>query len=50
MEKHGEEIEVTEIEASGGVKNHNVRIVLGISLLLTVAVLSAIWIYGAAMI
>ena len=49
MEKHGEEIEVTEVEASGGVKNHNVRIVLGVSLLLTIVLLSAIWIYGATL-
>lgn len=48
MEKHGEEIEVTETEASGGVKNHNVRIMLGVSLLLVIVVLSAIWITGAA--
>lgn len=48
MERHGEEVQVTEIEASGGVKNHNVRIVLGISLLLVIVLLSAIWITGAA--
>jgi hypothetical protein len=49
MEKHGEEVEVTETEASGGVKNHNVRIVLAISLFLAIAALSLIWITGAAL-
>lgn len=49
MEKRGEEIEVTETEASGGVKNHNVRIVLGVSLFLVIALLSIIWITGAAL-
>jgi hypothetical protein len=48
MERHGEEVELTETEASGGVKNHNVRIVLMISLLLAIGALSAIWIFGAA--
>lgn len=49
MEKHGEEVQVTETEASGGVKHHNVRIVLMVSLVLTIGLLSAIWIFGAAM-
>jgi hypothetical protein len=49
MEKNGDEIAVTEIEASGGVKNHNVRIVLGVSMLLVIVLLSAIWITGAAL-
>lgn len=48
MQRHGDEIEVTETEASAGVKNHNVRIVLGVSLLLVIVLLSAIWITGAA--
>ena len=40
-------VEVTEEEASGGVKNHGVRYVLAISLLLAIAVLSAMWIIAA---
>jgi hypothetical protein len=48
MERRGEEIEVTEVEASGGVKYHNVWIVLVISLFLAIAALSAIWIFGAS--
>ena len=35
--------ELTEEEASGGVKQHNVRIVLGVSLALAIVVLSAAW-------
>ncbi len=35
--------ELTEEEASGGVKQHNVRIVLGVSLALAVISLSAAW-------
>jgi hypothetical protein len=48
MERHGEEVELTEDEASGGVKHHNVRIVLMISLLLAIVLLSSIWIFGAS--
>jgi hypothetical protein len=48
MERHGEEIEVTETEASGGVKHHNVRIVLAVSLVLAIGALSLIWITGAS--
>ncbi|MEO8175856.1 MAG: hypothetical protein ABI626_04260 [Sphingomicrobium sp.] len=47
MERHGDEVHLTESEASGGVQPHIVRWVLGISLLLAVALLSAIWIIGA---
>lgn len=47
MERHGDEVHLTEREASGGVQPHIVRWVLGISLLLAVALLSAIWIIGA---
>lgn len=42
-----EHIEVTETEASSGVKGHNVRYVLAISLLAAVLVLSAAWILPA---
>jgi hypothetical protein len=40
-------VEVTEEEASGGVKEHGVRYVLVISLLLAVALLSLMWIIPA---
>ena len=42
-----EHVEVTETEASSGVKGHNVRYVLAISLLAAVIVLSAVWIIPA---
>jgi hypothetical protein len=48
MHKDGDHIDVTEEEASGGVKNQGVRYVLAISLALTVIVLSAMWMFGAA--
>lgn len=47
MEKHGDEIDVTEEEASGGEKSNVVRYVLAVSLFLTIAALSIIWITGA---
>lgn len=40
-------VEVTETEASSGVKGHNVRYVLAFSLAAVVVVLSAIWIVPA---
>lgn len=39
--------ELTEQEASGGVKNHGVRYVLVISMLLAIVTLSAMWIIPA---
>lgn len=39
--------ELNEVEASGGVKEHGVRYVLAISLLLAVSVMSIMWIFGA---
>ena len=39
--------ELTETEASGGVKNHGVRYVLGFSLLFAIASLSLMWIIPA---
>lgn len=42
-----EHVEVTETEASSGVKGHNVRYVLGISLVAVIVILSAIWIIPA---
>ena len=47
MERQGDEVHLTESEASGGVQPHIVRWVLAISLLLAVGLLSAIWIIGA---
>lgn len=47
MHKNGDQIDVTEEEASGGVKNQGVRYVLAISLLLAIIVLSVMWMTGA---
>ncbi len=47
MEREGDEVHVTEVEASGGSQNNVVRYVLGISLLLVVVLMSAIWIIGS---
>ena len=47
MERDGDEVHVTEAEASGGSQPHIVRYVLGISLLLVVVLMSAIWIIGS---
>ena len=47
MERNGDEIHVSEREASGGEKGNAVRWVLGISLALVVILLSAVWILGA---
>jgi hypothetical protein len=40
-------VEVTEEEASGGVKQHGVRYVLAVSLLLAIVAMSAMWIIPA---
>ncbi len=42
-----EHVEVTETEASGGIKGQGMRYVLGASLLLAVIVLSVVWIIPA---
>lgn len=47
MEKHGDEIDVTEQEASGGEKSNVLRYMLAASLLLAIAALSIIWITGS---
>jgi hypothetical protein len=47
MQKDGDKIDVTEEEASGGVKNQGVRYVLAVSLFLAIIVLSAMWMTGA---
>jgi hypothetical protein len=49
MQRDGDEVQLTEDEASGGVKTGAMRYVLGISLLITIIALSAIWIFGATM-
>ena len=47
MERKGDEVHLTETEATGSVKSHGVRIVLGVSLLLIVVAMSAVWILGS---
>jgi hypothetical protein len=47
MERQGEEVHVSQEEASGGVQPHIVRYVLGVSLLLIVMLMSLIWIIGS---
>jgi len=47
MERQGDEVHLNETEASGAVKAQGVRYVLGISLLLVVIALSAVWILGS---
>lgn len=47
MERRGDEVHVTGLEASGGSQPHVVRYVLGISLLLVVGLLSLVWIVGS---
>ena len=47
MERQGDEVHLDETEATGGVKRQGVRYVLGISLLLIVLAMSAIWILGS---
>ena len=47
MEKHGDHIDITEEEASAGVKNQGVRYVLAISLGLAIIALSIAWMTGA---
>lgn len=42
-----EHVEVTDEEASGGVKGHNVRYVLAFSLVAAVVVMSLAWIVPA---
>lgn len=47
MIRHGEEVEVTTEEASGGQKRGIVRYVLVISTVLAIVALSIIWMTGA---
>lgn len=47
MERHGDEIHVETDEARGGSTPHILRYILGFSLILAIAALSAVWITGA---
>lgn len=47
MERQGDEVHVSEEEASAGSQPHIVRYVLGFSLILVVALMSGIWIVGS---
>ena len=49
MERQGDEVHLNETEATGGVKAQGVRYVLGISLLLVVIAMSAVWILGSVL-
>jgi hypothetical protein len=49
MERQGDEVHLTETEATGGVKSQGVRVVLAISLALIVVAMSAIWILGSVL-
>ena len=49
MERDGDEVHLNETEATGGVKAQGVRVVLGISLLLVVVGMSAVWILGSVL-
>ena len=49
MYKEGDEIHVSEEEASGGAQTNTMRYVLTISLLLVVIAMSAVWIIPALM-
>jgi len=44
MQVVDDHVEVTETEASGGIKGQGVRYVLAISLIAVIVVMSAIWI------
>jgi hypothetical protein len=47
MERQGDEVHLSETEATGAVKAQGLRYVLGISLLLVVIAMSAVWIIGS---
>lgn len=47
MERIGEEVHLTECEASGGEQHHHLRYILGISLALIVIAMSLAWIIPA---
>ncbi|HMI41290.1 MAG TPA: hypothetical protein VK485_08705 [Sphingomicrobium sp.] len=47
MHREDDEVHLSEEEASGAIKPHVVRYVLGVSLLLAVVLMSAVWIIGS---
>ena len=47
MERDGDEVHLSETEATGAVKAQGVRYVLGFSLLLVVIAMSVVWIIGS---
>jgi hypothetical protein len=47
MERQGDELHISQEEASAGAQPHIVRYVLGVSLLLIVVLMSLIWILGS---
>ena len=47
MERQGDEVHLTTTEARGGTGPRSMRLVLGISMALAIAVLSALWITAA---
>ena len=47
MERDGDEVHLSETEATGAVKAQGVRYVLGFSLLLVVIAMSVVWIVGS---
>jgi len=49
MERKGDEVHLTETEATGAVKSQGVRTVLIISLVLIVVAMSAVWIFGVVL-
>ena len=49
MERNGDEVHLTETEATGAVKSQGVRVVLIISLVLIVVAMSAVWILGSVL-
>jgi len=49
MERKGDEVHLTETEATGAVKSQGVRVVLGVSLLLIVIAMSAVWIVASVL-
>ena len=47
MEREGDEVHLSETEATGAVKAQGVRYVLGFSLLLAVIAMSLVWVLPA---
>ncbi len=47
MYRDKDEVHLSEDEASGGEKNHHMRYVLAISLILALGLMSAVWIIPA---